>query len=122
MKARHWVNTYLIEDEMRDSLDALRNSVFEDGITKLKAAMSQKDDRKNKLEHLELEEFRSLIDETLTDWKNSNQDEILARQIARTAYGFNKNRDLPYSEWIKKFEDYTVVIKEIKKLENYKNE
>jgi len=73
---------------------------------------------KEKIEQLNIEAYKNIIEDSYKDFLEC-QTVVFAREIARTAYGFNKNHNLPYSEWIEKFEDYPIVIEEIKKLDNY---
>ena len=106
---------------IRESIESLRKNVFENNISNMETSMnevSQKDERKHKLQNLELEEIKTLVEDSFNDWNNS-QSLSMAKQIARTAYGYNKFSNFPYSEWIDKFKDFSIVINEIKKLENY---
>lgn len=106
--------------KIRASLDSLRDNVYEDSIIKLENALAGKNDRKDKLIALNIETYRTILEESFIDFKNE-PTLILARMIARTAYGFNLNHHLPYSEWIEKFKDYSIVIDEIKSLDNYES-
>lgn len=106
--------------KIRASLDSLRDNVFEEGILKLENALAGKNDRKDKLIALNIETYKTILEESFIDFKNE-PTLTLARMIARTAYGFNLNHHLPYSEWIEKFKDYSIVLDEIKSLDNYES-
>jgi len=107
--------------KIRAELDKLRDNIFEQGIINLENAIggkSAKSERKDKLMQLNIETYKGMLDDSFNDFiKEPTQ--MLAKMIARTAYAFNLNHHLPYSEWVEKFKDYSMVIKEIEKLDNY---
>jgi len=113
-----WNSYSLPPKKIRNSIDELRTKIFDETIQKLENSLHEKNERKEKLEQLNIEAYKNIIEDSYNDFiKNPN--EAFARMIARTAYGFNKNHNLPYSEWLDKFEEYSIVVKEIKKLDNY---
>ena len=111
-----WNMMSKIPSVLKSSIDSLRDNVFESELRKLEEALSTKNDRRDKLEQLNIEAYKSIIEDSYSDFMQ-NPTDAFARMIARTAYGFNKNHNLPYSEWLEKFKEYKNVIREIEKLD-----
>ena len=118
-------NSELINDndtqtkEFKTAYQNLRQSIFTPEIYEIEKSIGNQHNRKDKLEQLNIEAYKNIIEDSYNDFIKE-PSEAFARMIARTAYGFNKNHNLPYSEWLEKFKEYPIVEEEIKRLDNYK--
>ena len=62
------------------------------------------------------DEILTIIDDSYNDYISESDlkaKEIMARHIRRTASGFIKNRNSSIDDWIEKFKDEDIVMKEL---------
>lgn len=75
------------------------------------------------MKHIKLfetfDEILEIIDDSYNDYisiVDTKSKEVMARYIKRTAMGFIKNRNSSLSDWVDKFKDEELVMKELEPL------
>ena len=108
----------LISDKFTSELEAevkqLREKIFTPDIYEIEKSIGNQHNRKEKLEFLEIEQLKELIEDTYQDWLNNSSD-VTAKLIAKIIYSYRRNEE-KFELWKEKFGDNELIMKELKKL------
>ena len=97
--------------DVKNAVKTLRENIYTPEIYEIEKLIGNKNDRKEKLENLEVID---LIDDTLQDWTNDNSENS-AKLIAKLIYSYRRNEDI-YKMWTDKFDEYELIMNELKNL------
>jgi hypothetical protein len=100
--------------ELSVAVQKLRESIYTPEIYELEKFIGNQHSRKEKLDALDLEQHKEIIDDTYNDWLSS-QNEITARMIAKIIYSYRKNEE-KYNLWLEKFNEYELIMSELNKI------
>lgn len=105
------------DGELKTCFINLKNKIFTPEIYEIEKSIGNiKNERKEKLQLLEIEQIKDLVEDTYSDWL-SNESEISAKFIAKIIYSY-RNKENTYDLWMEKFGDIKIIIDYIKKMEN----
>lgn len=102
--------------ELKDEIQRLRENIFTPEIYEIEKALGgdTKQQRKNKLDALDIESLKNQIEDTYTDWVNS-KNEITAKMISKIIFSYRRKEDL-YDLWLEKFGNEELIMKELKNI------
>lgn len=92
----------------------LKNTIYTQDIYDIEKEIGNKNDRKEKLESIEIEQLKILIEDTYQDWLKDNS-EISAKMISKIIYAYRK-KELFYNIWMEKFGDFELIVNELNKI------
>lgn len=108
----------LISDDFSSDLKTefkkLRDTVFTPDIYDIEKQIGNQYNRKEKLEFLEIEQLKEMIEETYQDWL-SDESENSAKLIAKIIYSYRRKEEV-YNLWMDKFSSVDLVINKLKEL------
>lgn len=100
--------------DMKTQVAKLRETIFTPEIYSIEKLIGKQHDRKEKLDFLDVEQMKEIIEDTYQDWlKNDNI--VVAKMIAKIMYSYRKKEEM-YELWMKRFEDIDIINTELKKL------
>jgi hypothetical protein len=100
--------------ELNNEMVTLRATVYTPEIYELEKLIGNKHTRKEKLDSLEIEQVKEVIQDTYDDWL-MNQTQATGELIAKLIYSYRKNKDI-YDIWIDTFKDVKEVNEELQKI------
>lgn len=101
--------------ELISAVALLRQTIYTQDIYEIEKEIGNQHSRKEKLEFLEIEQLKDIIEDTYQDWLK-NSSEIPAKMIAKIMYAYRKKEEI-YNMWLEKFSDSELVMNELTKLE-----
>lgn len=108
----------LISDDFSSDLKTefkkLRETVFTTDIYEIEKLIGNQYNRKEKLEFLEIEQLKEMIEETYQDWL-SDESENSAKLIAKIIYSYRRKEEV-YNLWMDKFSSVDLVVNKLKEL------
>lgn len=108
----------LISESFPSELNALaiklRESVYTPEIYEIEKLVGNQNSRKEKLEFLEIEQIKDLIEDTYQDWVK-DESELSAKLIAKILYSYRRKEEI-YNLWLDKFSKIEIINNELKKL------
>jgi hypothetical protein len=108
----------LISDDFSKDLQAavktLTETIYTNEIYEIEKLVGTQNGRKEKLQFIDLEKIKELVEDTYQDWVD-NESEICAKLIAKIIYSYRRKEE-PYKAWLEKFNDVELVIEELEKL------
>jgi hypothetical protein len=108
----------LISDNFTKDLETaaktLIETIYTPEIYEIEKLVGTQNGRKEKLQFIDLEKIKELIEDTYQDWIN-NESDICAKLIAKIIYSYRRKEE-PYKSWLEKFNDVELVIEELEKL------
>jgi hypothetical protein len=100
--------------DMKIQVAKLRETIFTPEIYSIEKLIGKQHDRKEKLDFLDVEQMKEIIEDTYQDWlKNDNI--VVAKMIAKIMYSYRKKEEM-YDLWVKRFEDIDLINNELKRL------
>lgn len=101
---------------IKNAIDKLRENIYEDDLSELDKLIghSTKTDRKEKLQFIEIEHTKELIEDTFKDWEE-NDNSVSAKFIAKIIYSYRTKEEL-YNLWMGKFSKIEMISDELSKL------
>jgi hypothetical protein len=100
--------------ELQNAVDTLRENIYTPEIYEIEKLVGTQHDRKEKLEALEIEQLKPIVEDSYQDWLK-DPNEQTAEWIAKIIYSYRKKEDF-YNLWMEKFGDIELVNNELKKL------
>lgn len=100
--------------ELKTLAVQLRENIYTPEIYEIEKQVGNQHSRKEKLEFLEIEQIKNLIDETYQDWIDDGSN-ISAKLIAKIIYSYRRKEEI-YKLWIEKFVSIELINNELKKL------
>jgi len=100
--------------ELKDLVYQLREKIFTPEIYEIEKIIGNQHSRKEKLDFLEIEQMKEIVEDTYQDWLK-NENEISAKMIAKIMYSYRKDEEL-YTLWQEKFEDNELITNELKNI------
>lgn len=105
------INNELITDNFSADLSAeikkLRDTIFTPDIYEIEKSIGIKHSRKEKLEAIDIERVKQIVNETYIEWLE-NKSEIVAKMIAKIIYAYRKDEEI-YKLWTEKFDGELVI-------------
>lgn len=101
-------------DELKIATAKLRENIFTPEIYEIEKLVGNQNGRKEKLQFLEIEQLKDLIDDTYQDWIK-DESELSAKFIAKLLYSYRKKEEI-YKLWTDKFNGIEMIDNELKKL------
>ena len=109
--------------DIKNAIEKLKENVFEDHVNELDKLIGNiKNDRKEKLQLIEIQQTKELVEDTYQDWlnnENSSSNSIVSKLIAKIIYTYRNKKDL-HDLWLEKFSKINMVLDELKKIKNDK--
>lgn len=99
--------------ELKKSVTNLREKVYTPEIYEIEKLVGAQNGRKEKLQFLDLEQIKEIIEESYQDW-SIDKSEVNSKFIAKLMYAYRRREDI-YSMWLEKFDD-DVINNELKKI------
>lgn len=99
--------------ELKKSVTNLREKVYTPEIYEIEKLVGTQNERKEKLQFLDLEQIKEIIEESYQDW-SIDKSEVNSKFIAKLMYAYRRREDI-YSMWLEKFDD-DVINNELKKI------
>jgi hypothetical protein len=100
--------------EFKNAVKSLQRNIYTAEIYEIERSIGNQHNRKEKLDALELQQMKTLVDETYEDWIN-NGNQVVAKMVAKIIYSYRMDKEL-YELWTEKFEGVELVMDELKKL------
>lgn len=104
-----------IKGKLKDLIEKLQSDVYSEELQSIELKIG-KNDRKDKLMSLEINNLNEIINDTYQDWIE-NENDITAKLIAKIIYSYRTKVDF-YDLWVNKFKNVKMVNDKLKKLEN----
>lgn len=98
--------------DLKSELKKLRETIFTPDIYEIEKLIGNQHNRKEKLEFLEIEQLKQLIEDTYQDWLEDNSL-VSAKLIAKLIYSY-RNKEEINNFWLEKFKDYDLIMQELK--------
>lgn len=102
------------DSELKDIVQTLRDNIFTPEIYELDKIIGNQHSRKEKLDSLDIEQTKEIIEDTYQDWLK-NSTEISAKFIAKIMYSYRRHEDI-YNLWLDKFKDLPLVMSQLTSL------
>lgn len=111
-------NELISEDfpkDLSNEVAKLRETIYTSDIYEIEKSIGNtRHARKEKLEFIEIEQLKEIIEDTYQDWiKNSS--EISAKLVAKLIYAYRKDEDM-LKLWSEKFGESELIMDELKKI------
>lgn len=100
--------------DLKNAATKLRESIYTSEIYEIEKQVGTQNGRKEKLQFLELEQVKDLIEDTYQDWLK-DESEISAKLIAKILYSYRRKEEI-YNLWLDKFGKIEIINNELKKL------
>lgn len=97
--------------ELKSELKKLRETIFTPDIYEIEKLIGNQFNRKEKLEFLEIEQLKEMIEDTYQDWLE-DKSLINAKLIAKLIYSYRKKEEINNS-WLEKFKDCDLIMQEL---------
>jgi hypothetical protein len=100
--------------ELSTMINKLRESIYTPEIYEIEKIVGPTNNRKEKLQFLDIEQIKLLVEETYQDWLKE-ETVINAKFIAKILYSYRRKEEI-YKLWLDKFAGIELIDNELKKL------
>lgn len=100
--------------DLKNAVTKLRESIYTSEIYEIEKQVGTQNGRKEKLQFLEIEQIKDLIEDTYQDWVK-DESELSAKLIAKILYSYRRKEEI-YNLWLDKFGKIEIINNELKKL------